>query len=98
MQGCRGIGIDANHIHKLQGILNTVSHILVLFFQRIIFHKSHIPAIHLVQIGQTTLGKSPKQVQRGCTTMVGLQHSIRVRHPGLLGKIGAIDNITTITG
>ena len=88
---------DSANFHECQRIFYALRHFQVTLLAGAGVDKVQVPAVHLVQVGKSSLCKGAQQVECRSTLIVGLQHSLRVRHPGSRVGRGCVDDVTTVT-
>src|SRR3546814_10098036 len=70
--------------------------LVVALALRAVGDELQVPLVHLVQVGETALGKGAQQVQRRGRLIVGAHQALRIGLAGLLGEVDAVDNVAAI--
>ena len=83
--------------HKLHGMVDLVTQLIVTLSERIVFDEVEVPLVYLVQICQPATRKCTKQVQCRCRLVIGSKHIFRFRHTCLFSELDGVDDVSTVT-
>jgi hypothetical protein len=92
------VGVDTAGGHELHGPVDLPGQRLVPPAGRAGRDEVLVPQVHLAQVRVATGGESPHEVQGRRGHVVHAQQPSRVRDPGRLGELSAVDRIASIGG